>query len=222
MKNFIRQFALAVLIAAGFVSTHAAASELSDAFASVSYSNGVDGFNTEVRTGMSFGSGAIRFGVRAQYLPKNTVTFTPPSIAVSCNGISWHFGGFSFVNGDEIIQAIEAALPAAAMYVLGIVVSGLCEQCWTGLQHVFDAVNKVTNALRNSCALGAALAESSGLASAARSVREDLCTLGKAAVGSSTDQMASSSSCKQAEVTNTYFKDVLDSITGSSSGAPTM
>jgi len=86
MKNFIRQFALAVLIAAGFVSTHAAASELSDAFASVSYSNGVDGFNTEVRTGMSFGSGAIRFGVRAQYLPKNTVTFTPPSIAVSCNG----------------------------------------------------------------------------------------------------------------------------------------
>ena len=221
MTAYIRRLFLTFFTVLAMGSTLVSASELSDAFNSLSYSNGVDKFNTEVRTGIAFGSGRIQFGTNGGNLPSNTISFTKPDFSASCSGISWTFGGFSFVNGDEIIQALEAALPAAAMYVMGIVVSGLCEQCWTGLQHVFDAVNKVTNALRNSCDLGATLAEASGIADGARAVRQKRCEVEKSVRGMVGDSYAGTMSCAQADATDTYFQTLMnDLFTKASSGTP--
>jgi hypothetical protein len=53
------------------------------------------------------------------------ISISPPSIKAGCNGISAHFGGFSFISGSEISRLIDAIAKAAPGMILNLVIKQL-------------------------------------------------------------------------------------------------
>src|SRR5262245_23929641 len=63
-------------------------------------------FNGNTRNGYTGGSFDLRFPKPSG--PATLISIDPPRYpAAGCGGISAHFGGFSFVNGDQIEKMIE-------------------------------------------------------------------------------------------------------------------
>lgn len=198
----------------------ASGNELADAFASVSSVNDPVTFQSQVRTGVFLGSGRVRFG-RGDSRAANIMSFTPPRFEVGCNGIDWHFGGLSWINGDQIRQMIENAVPAAAMYILELVLGGLCEQCLQGVKNAVDQINKATAMLSNSCELGQNVAKE--FLNNAESVRSGICSARRSLDNLADDRLAAHEMCDSNSETGSMFRDMYNNIStalggGSGSG----
>ena len=73
-----------------------------------------------------YGGGAsIRFG----HSSVSFISFDPPTISAGCGGISAHFGGFSFISGEQIQKLIQNIGQAAMGYAVHLAIKTLCPQC---------------------------------------------------------------------------------------------
>ena len=217
----INWFRTVLLAASLMVASVASAQELKDAFNSIGYGDfsGAKAFNTQVRTGVFLGSGRIRFGAPGTGSFTNLISVTPPSFEVGCNGIDYHLGGFSSVNGEQILKVLEAAVPAAAMYALQMVVGGLCGDCLNGLRNVLDTVNQYTRLLNDSCQLGQQLAQKLGAPDTAQTCSGLLSGEGKSDDQFSARKTLCAGSKKVKESLDSFNQRVNEALSSSSTSA---
>ncbi|WP_187627737.1 conjugal transfer protein TraH [Paraburkholderia sp. UCT31] len=99
---------------------------------------------------------------------------TPPTLDIGCNGISAHFGGFSFITGAQIEQLIKNISQNSTGLVMQLVIKTLCPQCEAVLQVMQSLSQKAAALAIDSCQAGAYLqnfVKSEGLAPTATGTR---------------------------------------------------
>src|SRR5690606_20433495 len=82
-------------------------------------------------------------------------SFTPPRVSAGCNGVSAHFGGFSFISGQEFEQMVRSIASGAALgFVTMISIKGLCPICADVIQQLKNAAQMASRLAIDSCKLG--------------------------------------------------------------------
>ena len=96
---------MAIVIGVFSSTAHAGSSELLDEMFDM-YLNVTPGqaFETQRRGGMTFGSVVTRHRI----VRPNLIAYTPPSIQGGCGGIDLYGGSFSFINKDQLNQALRS------------------------------------------------------------------------------------------------------------------
>ncbi len=103
--------------------------------------------HSQTRSIYSLGGGMTTFkGKRVSLLAAD-----PPSFSAGCAGISWHFGGFSFISVDEIRQMVEAIAQASLGVAVDLAMQTLCPQCYAVMSKLRDIANMMRNAAADSC-----------------------------------------------------------------------
>lgn len=95
-------------------------------------------FNSQARHAFSFGGLDI-------HIPDDSVqlvSIQPPSFSAGCGGISFQFGGFSFISGAQFSQFIQQAAQGALGYAVLLAIKTLCPQC----EAVLSALQKLSAA----------------------------------------------------------------------------
>lgn len=88
---------------------------------------------------------------------------TPPSWQAGCNGISAHFGGFSYISGAEFEQMLKTiASGAAAGFVSHLALKTLCPTCEAIVQFMKSQAQNAARLSVDSCRWGADLAKKYG------------------------------------------------------------
>lgn len=119
--------------------------------------------HSQTRSIYSLGGGMTTFqGKRITFLAAD-----PPSFSAGCSGISWHFGGFSFISMDELRQLVEAVAQASLGVAVDLAMQTLCPQCYAVMSKLRDIANTMRNAAADACRIstnmGAMLASTLGL-----------------------------------------------------------
>lgn len=155
--NVIVAFALS-----GALLSPAQAVDLGAAFNSITagVSANVDSpsaFSSQARVGMSGGGVDIRVP-RGSGSPQ-LVSLTPPTVSAGCNGISAHFGGFSFISGQEFGKLLKNVASGAALgFVSSLVMKTLCPVCEQVISNLTNTAREAAKSIRDSCQLGKNLA----------------------------------------------------------------
>lgn len=74
-----------------------------------------------------------------------------PSVSIGCGGIDAYFGGFSFITKEQLVQAMRAIVTAAITYAFQLALTAMCPSCADVMKDLQNALNKVNEALTNSC-----------------------------------------------------------------------
>ncbi|GAB6035401.1 conjugal transfer protein TraH [Galenea microaerophila] len=148
------KFILLVVLSWTTVTVNAASSDSSvdDAFDSLIGSTSVsisDGgrFETGVRT--NFYGGSLRIRV-----PKGNVnlfSISPPSFTAGCSGVDMTFGGFSYINGEQIGQFINQILSNSSGLVIQQGIRLFCPICADVLATMQDLSQMATSMSLDSC-----------------------------------------------------------------------
>jgi len=88
---------------------------------------------------------------RAKRKQINLLTLNPPSLKAGCGGIDYFTGAFSFINAEQLVNALKAIGQNAVGYAFQLALEVLCPKCHniiTKLQHFANQINQ-TNF--NSC-----------------------------------------------------------------------
>jgi conjugative transfer pilus assembly protein TraH len=85
------------------------------------------------------------------------VSVTPVNLRFGCGGISAHFGGFSFINGDEIRNLIQAIAQNALGMAIELVITTLCGQCAHVMQVLRTLAKDAAKLSIDSCAVAQGL-----------------------------------------------------------------
>lgn len=169
LKRILIPF-MAVLMTIGPWASPAYAVNLGQAFDNlVTSTGGVGSFNTPgaFQSGVrnTFSGGGLELRVPRPSSPNATLfSFTPPApLNYSCSGISAHFGGMSFVNGNEIKQMISVLGTGAAIgFVVTIALKVTCPMCEDVISKLREAAALAARLSMDGCkagfAIGAALA----------------------------------------------------------------
>jgi hypothetical protein len=92
-------------------------------------------------------------GVEMRF-PRTSVTLfsvAPPSFSAGCQGISAHFGGFSFISGKEIEDLVRNIAQGAPGLVINLVIKTLCPMCEAVLQNMQKLAQFAAKANMDSC-----------------------------------------------------------------------
>lgn len=151
-------FLLSVVMAAQPLVVNAA--DLGTAFTNLVGSGGgavsVQGagrFNSAARSGFSGGGVEVRVP-RGGSAPQ-LFSASSPRITAGCNGISAHFGGFSFISGQEFVDLIKGIASGAALgFVSSLVMKTLCPACEAVVQELKSAAQAAARLAKDSCAIG--------------------------------------------------------------------
>lgn len=109
-------------------------------------------FSSASRTGATLGGFEVRV---PRYSVPTLLNATAPSIKAGCNGISAHFGGFSFISGSEFTELMEKiASGAATGFVASLVMKSLCPMCEAVVQELKSAAQAAARLAKDGCALG--------------------------------------------------------------------
>ena len=85
---------------------------------------------------------------------------TPPKFEAGCNGISAHFGGFSFISGAEFEALLkQIASGAVTGFVTSLLFKTLCPQCEAVIQELKTAAQMASRLARDSCQIGRQMAD---------------------------------------------------------------
>lgn len=109
-----------------------------------SYSGG--SFRTSSRIGYSLPGASMRFENKTYSL----VQAEPPSIEIGCNGIDFHLGGFSFIDGRQIEEMLENITNSTAMLFL-LALKNLCGICGNVLEWAEQVAQMASQLSVNSC-----------------------------------------------------------------------
>lgn len=156
-KKFLCTVMASVMLAQPF---QAQAIDLGNAFKNIVSPGAVAQFNSPgkfqsgARTGYSGGG----FNLRVPRGANTPALFsaTMPSIQTGCGGISAHFGGFSFISGEEFAQLLKTIASGAALgFVSSLVMKTLCPPCEAVVQELKTAAANASKLARESCEWGA-------------------------------------------------------------------
>ena len=157
----IKKILAITALSVGFsLSTNVSAMDLGQAFGSLTGTNTM----TSTQAAMVYKSAArtsVDIGGVEMRVPRSSVnlfSITPPSLSVGCSGISAHFGGFSYISGQQIqqfISHIEQGIPGA---VLQLAIKLLCPQCEAVLQAMEKLAQDAAKMAMDSCHVSTAIA----------------------------------------------------------------
>lgn len=103
----------------------------------------------------TFSGGGLELRVPRQSSMPQLFSVSTPSIEAGCNGISAHFGGFSFISGAEIEQMLKQIASGAALgFVSQLVLKTLCPPCEDVVDSLKAAAQKAAEWSKNSCEIG--------------------------------------------------------------------
>lgn len=173
--------------------------------------------HSQARSIYSLGGGMTTFqGKRVSLFAAD-----PPSFSAGCNGISWHFGGFSFISMDEIRRLVEAVAQASVGIAVDLAMQTLCPQCYAVMAKLRDIANNMRNAVADACTIaqnfGSLLAEKGGFSPGDRSMR---CSKKKSESGETVDVLngVASDACamlsKAEEKLNLVATEAMDFLSG--------
>lgn len=173
-------------------------------------------YQSAARNTFIAGGADIRFPRRTS---PSFVSVTPPSLSAGCSGISAHFGGFSFISGDEIEQMIRSIAQNAQGMVISIAIKTLCPMCESVIQAMTRLAQQASKMSMDSCAVGTnlanTLADSFGIGAGSSDLRKNVCT--QAAIESGDEPewyKALDGACKSAMDSMKYVENKLDELQG--------
>ncbi len=82
------------------------------------------------------------------------ISATGPSFKAGCNGISFHFGGFSFINSEQFKTLVRQIASNAVGYAIQLAIKALCPQCDAVLSEMNKLAQQARKAAVDSCAFG--------------------------------------------------------------------
>lgn len=138
------------LVTATLTPMTAAAQSASDLFKNAIGTVTVDrggAYHSQARSIYSLGGGQVTAA------GKKITLFSAdgPSFNAGCAGISWHFGGFSFISMDEIRQMVEAISQAALGVVVDLAINVICPQCYAVMSTMREMANKMRGQTQDAC-----------------------------------------------------------------------
>lgn len=161
---FNKILTLTLAVTVGLQPLTSQAVNLGDAFQSLTGSgsamstNEAGRYTSAARTGFTAGGFDLRVP-RAGNAPQ-LLSVTPPRVTAGCNGISAHFGGFSFISGAEFGQLLKQIASGAALgFVSSLVMKTLCPACEAVVQELKTAAQQASRLAKDSCQVGQTFAE---------------------------------------------------------------
>ena len=114
---------------------------------------------TQRRGGLTLG----RMSARAPITAPNLISYQPPSIRGGCSGIDLYGGSFSFINKDEMTQALRAIASNAVSYAFTLAMESVCPSCMQKMENLRDQVDKINAMVRDSCYWATSAVDQTGL-----------------------------------------------------------
>lgn len=106
--------------------------------------------------------------IRTPNVPVRPFSLVGPSISIGCGGIDAHFGGFSFISKEQLVQAMRSIVTAALTYAFQIALEVMCPTCADILKTVQGWLNQVNEFLTNSCEATRNFMDDSGVSNSIR------------------------------------------------------
>lgn len=158
MKKFAARLLTCVVLLSPFA---AQAADLKSAFSSLLGGNGAavsangpGRFESAAR--QTFTAGGLE--MRVPRTSTSLFSVTPASYSGGCGGISAHFGGFSFISGDQIEKLFSAIAQGAPGFAISMAIKTLCPQCESVIQAMNRLAQEASKMAIDSCAVSNRLA----------------------------------------------------------------
>ena len=103
--------------------------------------------DTQRRGGLTLG----RLSARTAVAAPNLIAYDPPSINGGCSGIDLYGGSFTFINTDQMTQALRAIASNAVSYAFTLAMESVCPVCMQQMQALRDQVDEINAMVRDSC-----------------------------------------------------------------------
>ncbi len=166
----------------------ARADSLSDAFTNLltgQAHTAAETYKSKSRITYTLGGYDLRFKSKSVQL----VSIAPPSLEAGCNGISAHFGGLSFVTGDEIVQLLTSIGSGQTLgFVFVTAVKSLCGLCGEVMDVIQRAAQLASLAAIDSCQASQLIAEA--ITSPMANAAQDHCRRVVTGTGEVSDHMS--------------------------------
>lgn len=186
-------------------------------------------YSSETTNTFTAGGLDVRFPQRT--LP-SIINVTPMQWSAGCGGISFGFGGFSFINGTEIEGLIKSVAQDAIGMAVELVMTTLCGPCASVMQVMRQLALEASNHSIDACHLasqfmakyGKAGIEASGIPSVFNSAASSMCGLFSSINGFVSDdtKATSGSTCSSiSESISSVGKYANEVFGGSSAGGAT-
>lgn len=138
----------------------------------------------------SFIAGGLEMRVPKSSNAGQMFSVTPPRITAGCNGISAHFGGFSFISGAEFEQMLKSIASGAALgFVSMMVMKTLCPPCEAVVQFLKTAAQQAARLSKDSCKWGQDMAAKWMAGESSQSNTMQVCGTSLASSGSGSDYL---------------------------------
>ena len=94
---------------------------------------------------------------RSRIMTPNIISFAPPSVSAGCGGIDFFGGSFSYINADQFVQLMRAIAANAAGHLFMTALDQMSPTLGSSLRNLQDKIQKMNQALGNSCQLAKGL-----------------------------------------------------------------
>lgn len=141
------------------------------------------------KTRTSFSGGRLRAYAKVTRL--SVFDFSPPSFSAGCGGVSLHFGGLSFANGEQYKQLVESIIQNSPGLLIQLAITTACEPCGTALKDIQKITDLARKAASDSCEAANHLL---GTAAGMTDLCENMSSL-VSKIGEETDQAAAKERC---------------------------
>lgn len=94
---------------------------------------------------------AGRFNAYAKTTRLQVFDFSPPSMSAGCGGVSMHFGGLSFANGEQYKQLVSSIIQNSPGLLIQLAITTACEPCGTAFKDIQKITNLARQAATDSC-----------------------------------------------------------------------
>lgn len=155
MKTFLRvaltrRALLSALLSAAVLSAPSSGNNALDIMFSSTQAQSGSTRNMEYFTGGSF-------EMRVPQKTFQLVAADPPRFDAGCNGISFHFGSFSFISLDAFKDMLRKIAQAAPGYFLHLAIQTMCTGCSNLLTWLQELMAKMNLGALNTCAISKTL-----------------------------------------------------------------
>jgi conjugative transfer pilus assembly protein TraH len=163
MKTAIRILVASCAFSTGLFTSQSALADaqtvLNDVFNMYTNMTDPQVLESQQRDGISFGS----ISIRNRIVRPQLVNYEPHQWRGGCTGLDITGGGFSFINSDQLIQALRAVASNAATYAFSLALEGVCPGCNSSLKWLKDKADAINKLAMDSCSAAQALVDSTGL-----------------------------------------------------------
>lgn len=139
----LRKNLISLICASFLMSSANASSGLDDILSSTNggfdYA-GPSSIKTQTRGYYNFGGLAVRSDMGGSIRPFN---IQMPRLSSGCGGVDIGFGGFSFLNIDQLVEKLQKIASAAPAFAFNMALSALCKDC----QSIMDQLNAVADSI---------------------------------------------------------------------------